>query len=364
MANKTLGESLGDAGNIFVDQGQMTLKVLLNKKPMEPLLVQDIIGLEKSTSCAGFSWLADNIVRFKSYSMLYTMNHPRSNPSEKDEQVKIDTFKELLVSLVKGIVAEYDPAIKKPLTCDVCGHEHDFRFDDVFKEILSKLKKEPALKFPCREFFPLAGTMGGEAQSFSNMSRGPIICPRCLLMVYYLPFSSQVIEGNLAIFQVSDPKLQFHLVSQVVRKYIEKISIAKPDDKIETDGKDKKNKNELIFELLLDLFKAILPASPTPKDFLTNFPGRNINYWLWKYTNAGQGAFLSYERIPNSLVYFVYVTYCFDLHGSMISMLHQELKDIKYTPRQFFNCIRGKLLYDFDRLDSKKYQLDARLVFL
>ncbi|NMC03871.1 MAG: hypothetical protein GYA24_01605, partial [Candidatus Lokiarchaeota archaeon] len=344
--------------------GQLTLKILLKKKLSEPLLVKDVVGLEKAGGFAGFPWLVANITRFKAYSMIYTMNHPRSNPSEKDEKVKMDTFHALLVALVKGIEREFDPARAKQSTCDVCGHAHDFVFDEVFRSILEQLQKEPSLKFPCREFFPLAGTMGGEAQTFSNMSKGPNICPRCLLMVYYLPFSSQVIEGNLAIFQLSDPRLQYLLVSRVVQKCVERINIAKPDDKIETDGKDKKHKNELVFEQLLDLFKSVLPASPTPADVKASFPGRNVDCWLWKYTNAGQGAYLSYEHIPNALVYFVYTCYCFDLHESLISMLKQELKDIKYTPKQFFNCIRGKMLYDFDKLDGRKYALDSRIVFL
>ena len=373
MSNDQKTTPIDIAGNIFVDQGALTLKVLLGKTVKEALVVQDIFDLKVSTKESGFDWLANNIDRFKSYAMIFTTNHPRFNSAIKDRLVRITIFKEFLNSLVDGVIDEYDPGIEKSYTCDICGHPHNFDFDAKFRVISSvyapsvkgtgkKQKTEP--KFSCREFFPLVGTMGSESQAFSNMSRCFIICPRCLLFVYYLPFSNQIIEGNMAIFQISDPFMQYKMVKIIVDKYLDKIRTGAADSEIQNVGKEFKSKNELIFENFLALFRNLLPESPMKVDFSRNFPSNRLSCWLWKYVNSGQKASFSYEIIPNNAVNFLYLTSCFDLTAPLLDIVHQELKDIKYPPKQIFNAIRRKELYQFEKLDTNEITLDRRLVLL
>jgi len=361
------------AGNIFVDQAMLTLKVLLGKKIKDPVVVQDVVNLKTAPGIEGFTWLANNIDRFKSYAMIYTTNNPRFNAAIKDVSSRIKVFQEILNSLADGVVEEFDPGKKKPFSCDVCGHDHGYDFDSHYRAILASVfpaskndAKKPKIepKFTCREFFPLVGTMGSESQAFSNMSKSFVICPRCLLFVYFLPFSSQLIEGSLAIFQVSNDLMQYQLIKIIVDRYKAVINTLKASEEIPNVGKNFKNKNELVFDIFLALFKGVLSASPTKKDMILNQPSSRLSCWLWKYVNSGQKAALSYEIIPSNAVLFIYFASCFDLSAALLDVVHQELKDIKYPPKQIFNAIRRKELYQFERLDQKKIKVDRRLVFL
>lgn len=370
------------AGNIFVDQGMLTLKVLLEKSVRESLVVQDVIDLKTSPDEQGITWIANNLDRFKSYSMIYTKNHIRFNSATKDRTVRIAEFQEFMNSLVDGVVDEYNPDLEKGSKCNICGHPYAYDFDAKLRTIISKhslpkkvpekmatkktsekkAKVEP--KYSCREFFPLAGTMGQESQAFPNMSKCLSICPRCLLFVYFLPFSTQIIEGNMAIFQISDNLLQYKMVKIIVDKYINNIRTDTADSEIRNVGKDFKSKNELVFENFGVLFHNTLPEKPTKEDFARNFPSSRLACWLWKYVNSGQNASLSYEAIPNNAVNFLYLTSCFDMSQSLLDLVHQELKDIKYPPKQIFNSIRHKELYQFEKLDASTFELDHRLAIL
>ncbi len=368
MIDDTSKIILPAAGNIFVDQGQIILKILKKIPPNQNLTLKDLEDLPSSDKVYGFNWIAHNILRFKSFSMLFTMNNPRANPALKEDREPI--FHALLNALFTGILRQYDSTLKNLFKCEICGLNHNFNFDNEYRNVLKENSSKYAekgkeeSKFACREFFPLSGTMGSESQSFSNMSFATNICPRCLLIVYYLPFGVQVIEGNLAIFQIPDLILHQRLDSIIVQKYLDKIESLTGDKPIENVGKELKNKNQRIFEMFLDYYKKVLPEIPSRDDVIKNFPDSSISIWLWKFTNSGQKAYLKYEPIPNSSIAFIYLTHCLDLETPFIELLTQETKQIPYTPKQIYNCIRLKTLYAFERVENKKYNVNIKLIFL
>src|SRR5271157_2420948 len=190
---------LEPTGNIFVDQAQITLRILLKYPNSQNISIQDITDLKTTNTEWSIDWLVNHLTRFKSFTMLFTKNPPLLQNGFKPDNMQI--FRAFLTSLIDGIVKQFDPTLQfKPLQCDMCGKEFEYDFNKEYRQVLeanySKYKPEKEVpRFSTREFFPLAGSMGSESQVFSNMTNPPSICPRCLFVIYYLPFSSQVIEG-------------------------------------------------------------------------------------------------------------------------------------------------------------------------
>jgi hypothetical protein len=158
--------------------------------------------------------------------------------------------------------------------------------------------------------------------------------------------------------------MQYEITKKIVNKYTRTIGSLGSTGEIPNVGKDVKNKNELIFENLADYFAVNLPSSPTKAQFNANFPEKENSVWLWKYANAGQKAYLEVDPIPNASILFMYLVHCFDLRNALIDMLHEESKMIKYTPKQLYNVIKTKSVYDFEKLESKKFHVNPQLIFL
>ncbi len=361
---------LEPTGNVFVDQAQITLKILLKYPNSRKISVGDIETLINSKDICGVDWIVQNLSRFKSFTMIF-LNSPIVQSGFRPDNLRI--AKALLESLIKGIVNEFNASLTpKPFLCDICGNNYDFNFDQEYRNVLrnnySKYKADKEEKrFSTRDFFPLAGSMGSESQTFSNMTLPPNICPRCLFIIYYLPFCSQVIEGNLAIFQASNINEQTNFSRPIVKEYLDNISNLPGAKEIETVGKNNKSKTERIFLSMKNYFKSSLPDPQkiTPQSFQDSFPKKNISFWLWKYSNSGQGPLLDVEVVPNTAIVFLYLCYALDFYSVLQDIISIEMKIIKYTPNQLYNSIRQRKLYRFDfLLKSNNFQLNPKILFL
>ena len=367
MPKMKANEYLDLSGNIFVDQGQYTLQNLLNLAFDQRISIKKIEELKNSNEIYGTKWISENLINFKSFTINFTTNHMRMQSSFKPENSKL--FKAFLDSLIDGIIAQYDENIPKVTFCDICGMKHSFNFDQEYRRVLQEnyskynpKKEEP--KFSCREFFPLAGSMGSESQSFSNMSIAPNICPRCLFIVNYLPFSALMIEGKLAIFQAHKSSIQYDITKQIIAYYLDQIETISSTNKINNLGTKIKNKNQLIFERLFEYFEGLLPNPPTKDDYRNNFPSKNFSIWLWKYSNSGQNPAIEIESIPNTLILFIYLCDCLDLKNSLIDILRTEVKKIKNPRRQFYESTKYNKLYEFEKSYSNKDLSNKLILFL
>ncbi len=361
-------------GNIFVDQAQLTILALLGKNYEDTLTVKDVKSLKENNELYGIKWLSQNLPKFKSSFMLL-VNSLRLNPSNKvSEEEKIALyhgFLELLIDEIENQFSKKNKEKSKEKICDVCGSFFCFNFQERVTEIQKEHKKsytkkdEEKLKFPCRDYFPLMGSMGSESQSFSNMSFVPEICPRCLFAINYLPYSSVVIEGSLGIFQFSEQKVQYEVTKNLVREYIETIEVSNEKNKIETKGKDSryKSKNMIIIEIIKTYYQKALPENPSKEDILHNFPKRSFFAWLWKYSNSGQKAELFMEHVPNEAFSFLYMLHIFGDLQKLEEMVNQESKKIKHPSKQFYNSLKYKRLYQFEKHENEYQTIGTSILF-
>ena len=153
-----------------------------------------------------------------------------------------------------------------------------------------------------RDYFPLAGSIGNDAQALPAASRAPRICPLCLLAVHWLPLGTGVFNRGLACFQFTEPILSQDLTQSIyernrsqlnISKSSEKLSISFSTDEAKT-GKSQKSLGQLLFEVIID-FNLKRNRKNLPKTVTLN---------IWTFSNAGQSADSDFFEIPNPSLQF------------------------------------------------------------
>lgn len=254
--------------------------------------------------------------------------------------------------------------------CEICGISHNFDFNvkyaEVIKENNPKYNPKDKSKFYSagRDFFPLVGSMGSEAQGFSNMSRPVNICPRCLLLVQYLPLSSFLVEGKLGFIQASDLSVQYELTKISVQSILDKIQSSGANAQIPNLGQKEKNKSIIVIRKMFEYFRNLIVKIPQQERYSKLSKITDFSCTLWKLSNSGQGAYLESELWPNEVIKFLFLCNVLGIEEELIQVLENEHKMIKYPPKQFINCLRNKKTYYFENLITKKFIPSENLLFL
>ena len=107
--------------------------------------------------------------------------------------------------------------------CESCGNRHSMDINRLFTEILVPLGYSGGTRYIGRDWFPLAGSMGSDAQALPSASRAPNLCAKCLFAVHYLPLGVILVNGKLALFQSTSKFFWYSLVNNIARKIKERI---------------------------------------------------------------------------------------------------------------------------------------------
>lgn len=83
---------------------------------------------------------------------------------------------------------------------------------DCWRLVREKVDPEATDCFIGRNWFPLAGSMGSDAQALPSASSGLNCCAKCLLAVQYLPQAGILMNGRLVLFQSTSIKLWYSWV--------------------------------------------------------------------------------------------------------------------------------------------------------
>jgi hypothetical protein len=167
-------------GNPFVDTGLLTLQAHASKQwglksvmPLTPELVAEAMN-----DAEGFGrWLAKANRQLNSFFMVCTNSalvNPSTNKNLKDK-------KEL------GLLAEEDTGWKDYLETLRCLQAKLVEGYDADAPICESCGERPAtnvLKRVGRDFFPLAGSLGNDAQALPAASRAPRVCALCLIAIH------------------------------------------------------------------------------------------------------------------------------------------------------------------------------------
>lgn len=281
-------------GNPFVDTGLLALQAHASKqrglKSVMPLTL-DLV-MEAMNDKEGFGrGLAKANRQLNSFFMVCTNSalvNPSTNKTLTDKKelgllAEEDTgwrdYLETLRRLQAELVQEYDT--NAPI-CESCG-------------------ERPAtnvLKRVGRDFFPLAGSLGNDAQALPAASRAPRVCALCLIAIQWLPLGGIMFNGKLACFQFTEPSLSQRFVEDTYRENRNRLASAKVKDKVPAYGS--KQGATPAAQILIDRMRQLhedIADYELPEDVSLN---------IWAFSNSGASPDCEVFEIHNPALQFLW----------------------------------------------------------
>lgn len=318
-------------GNPFVDTGLDVISCLANLDDIKQLSVKHL----KSVYGDG-SQLTEWNSKLKAFTQIFGTNNPLLQqaygeliPGRRGKKVpsatNIAIYKDILKELLKEIGKS-----KIGLRCWACGSPSEFGFAEVCKKVVEDNgRKAPEDKWVGRDWFPLAGSLGSDAQALPAASQPPHICPKCLFAIHYLPMGVILLDGRLVVFQCNSTEFWYEFICDIVEHNIGRI---KAGD-YETLGK--KDKSIALIRRLLEFFRKLEKLIPEV-----------TSLYMWCFSNSGKapedGIRCKIEEIPNPALIFLRETVQNGLQPDLESLLGSEGKNPRYS---LFRCILDKRNY-------------------
>jgi hypothetical protein len=284
--------------------------------------------------------LVRNNMKLKSNNMVFT-NSITTQPSYSYDD-KINNYAKITTAILNNVGHEDVRQL-----CDFCGNQGSVNLDKLFYKTFGdwkKDKKEGNKKknkknnkpqeqeqehYLGRDWIPLSGSVGSDAQALPSASRSLNSCAKCLFAVQYLPQGVILVKGLLAVFQSTFTTFWYELVRDFTKDIRNRLAVSS-DNKIETPGK--KEGNSFAVTKMLDIMKRGMR-----KDL-------NASMTMWLFSNSGTGAECQLERIPNFTLNFLHKA---AKHGLDIDIKRLTAKDRFYPYHySFLNCITKRLDYE------------------
>lgn len=339
------------SGNPFVDTGLHVLACLAKLDHPEQLTLKAV----KSVHQDGRELALFNS-RLKSFTMVLGQNGPLTQsqyrPKGKQKQLSqknIEAYTEVLSGF---LAADENQSDAYPL-CEVCGQRRCFDFDSTVRQAFTAagIADKDKEKQIGREWFPLAGSLGNDAQALPSASRALSVCARCLFAVHYMPLGLMLLQGKLVCFQSSATSFTQDIVSGLVEDN-RKTLLATSDPKVEMLGK--KGGTGFMVERLLGLMQK---RRQLIRD--ENLP-EHLSLYAWLFTNAGASADCELLEIPNRALQFLWEAARRELHSEVERMIRGESKKPEY---QLLTCALQardySRLYPFKTWDGASPKLYA-----
>ncbi|MGE5632876.1 MAG: hypothetical protein ACM3TR_17550 [Caulobacteraceae bacterium] len=293
-------------GNPFVDTGLGVIASLAKLTDINQLTLADI----KSVYGDG-SKLVEWNSKLKAFSQIFT-NNPLYHPSLgfKKGVGPSDTNKFVYKSILEGLLSEMGKA-SNGRRCWSCGSPTNFDFIEITSRPIERIgKKPPEEKFLGRDWFPLAGSLGSDAQALPAASLPPHICPKCLFALHYLPLGLISLGGRLSVVQCTSTEYWYDFVRDTVDEVRGRVQ----SGKFETLGTNESMSRAIVTRLLV-WFKRL----QNEKEVLS----KDLNMFIWRF-NSGKSPDCSFEEIPNSALVFLWNATNANLGMEIESLLRDE----------------------------------------
>lgn len=292
-------------GNPFVDTGLCVISHMAGLERIDDLSLKNI----KHVFGDGYE-LANKNSQLKCFTQIFTTNNPLKQPSYSAEK-RVKEYVETLKDLLDGI-EESDGSGES--ICWSCGSPTTYTF-----------KKQIG-----REWFPLSGSLGSDAQFLPAASSSPFICPLCLFSVHYLTFGTFLLSGKLAVLQSNYSDFQYRLIKDLAADIASRTNAGN----YETVGS--KEGDRVLLRRLLAFFRKTKEAKGTYK-----LPTSAMLY-MWKFSNAGQNPACAIEEIPNSSLAFLEEVAKHGMEGELETLASLE-KNPQYS---LLRCVSQRRDYN------------------
>lgn len=323
-------------GNPWVDTGLAVMVAKAKKENIEDFTYDDFENV-----ISDGVWLAEVNRKLKAFNMVAGTNSSLTNTSLNDSLKKKNKNKSLNSMDDEGF-KQYCDIIKKlkdsvlnctggKFICESCGERPT-------TEVLLEYGKDIG-----RDWFPLIGSIGNDAQALPAASRTARICSLCLLSIQFLPLGAFIVGGKIACFQSTYMELTQLMVSEIYKKTTDKLQLLRTDERLPAVGQGEGSKTAIIKLLrLMEIFQQNKRMVKLP---------RYISLNIWLFSNSGQGPDSDLIEIPNNALTFLWD--CARLYRNEIEeLLKKETKKVDF---QLFECIKRKIEYSgfYPYKDSK-----------
>src|SRR6266481_833045 len=278
-------------GNPFVDTGLAVISCLGGLDDMAKLttkVVHDVFGNGDDLA----RWNS----RLKSFSQVFGTNNPlfqnaygytkSSGPSPLNNAIYQQTLKNFLEN-----VDDHHGQIR----CEACGNLTNLDFAAACTSAIeTNGEKAPDTKWVGRDWFPLAGSLGSDAQALPAASRAAHICPLGLFAVHYLPVGVTLVEGRLTVFQSTSAEFWYELITNIVHDIQGRINAGNYDTLGAKEG------SRALAKRLLGLFEQLQKAERFARIPL------GTTLFVWRFSNAGASPDCALEEIPSPALVFLW----------------------------------------------------------
>lgn len=312
-------------GNPFVDTGLAVIASKSNLQSIDDLNLGDLRAVHKDGRD-----LAKDAQKLKSFTMIFTRNSlltqfPKVDPKGVKRENRVKMHSAITCALLNSIGSETEDDY-----CQACGNEKSVNLSALVNDALAKFDEEPKERFIGRDWFPMAGSLGSDAQALPSASKAPALCAKCLLAVQYLPFGVRLFGRELAVFQSTDTKFWYELVRDIERTIHSQI------DQNVYDIFGSKEGRAGLAKQLLNLFELLA------RDKRLFTLDKETELYVWRFANS-TGPNLEVESIPSHALEFLYeVSTKWDLKPEIVSLMNRERVP---EERTFFSCVATKKDY-------------------
>ncbi len=300
-------------GNAMLNNALMTIEALSNVKSVSEITPSLLLELYKSQD------LKEINKRLKSYTMLFTKNGPLHNDSANGDRI----YKALFNAICNNFENE------GVYRCEISGLKFQTKFNEIFDRELYKMgftkievnKKDTNLG---RNWFPLAGGLGSDAQALPQAKFVIQIHPICIVVLQFLPLSSLIYNSGILLIDSSNFEFSKAFIEMNVKELKKRIELNNYEN-----VKDFTKGNYLLTAL------AILSQKKMEEEY------SDLN--LWSFSNSGLGPWCKIVRVPNTLI--------------------KKLIKIRRSQRHEVDRILSKNVSAFSFLDSLEKNIEWKLLY-
>jgi len=309
-------------GNPFVDTGLMVLSALAGKENVDTLSFADIRRIFDD----GRQLARDNQA-LKCFTMVFGTNGPLTQPAYR----KARKNESIYLSILKKLLDCAEREGQSGPRCDLTGIRTDLNFHSICAQALAEVGlPAPERKWLGRDWIPLGGSLGNDAQALPVASRPLHVSALAVFALQYLPLGVFLFKGRLAYYQSTANELAQALTTEVVAENQKRLGLGI------TEIFGKGSGTGVLLELLMKHFEAVqdvIQERALPP---------NTSLLVWLFSNSGAGADCRTEPVPESALRFVYEAQSAGFGSEIRRLLKNDPKD----PRmQLFECIRTERDY-------------------
>lgn len=277
--------SIKRTGNPFVDQGLCCLAALCNLEGIKTINRISDMTLADIQNVFNSYDIAYVNKHLKSFTQTFGVNGPLyQNAFHKQGIDRVCLYRRFLEEMLKGI------EIEGTTCCECCGRYYSFDINDAWSVLCREFNlNDRGRKYVGRDFFPLIGSIGNDAQALPCGSKMHNVCPLCLFAVNYIPLSTFSFGGGIVCYEGTSEELMLDLIEECVREN---------RDHLSTNQQNTSNKkgHMKVIENFLSVFSKI-QGNYKISDF-------DIVV-IWYFSNSGQRPHCNTLEIPNNVLKFL-----------------------------------------------------------